>query len=483
MMKKLALIIVGFCGLYGMVSAQTVTNTRQLNESAARLKLSGSINYAKALTMAKQKGWPLSFKVRNGGKAVLVGVDLFGLPKYYVTFNNTIAAATTSANKLWPGGSSGLNLTGSSANMKNKLGVWDGGSVLGTHVELVGRVTQKDNPSSSSDHSTHVAGTLMASGVNAAAKGMAYGLQGLLAYDFFSDLQEQTVEANAGMLVSNHSYGVPAGWVRNESENNRWEFRGKSGDNEDYKFGFYSDETANMDELAYNAPFYLMVRAAGNPRDVNGPDVGLPYFRYNSQGVMASAGTRPSGISSNDGYDIISLEIGAKNILTVGAVYGIPAGYGRKEDVVVSSFSAWGPTDDGRIKPDIVADGVNVLSSTNTTTTSYAAYSGTSMASPNAAGSVFLLQEYYSKLKNSATAFLRSASLKGLAIHTADEAGTTPGPDYKHGWGLLNVKKAADVLTAAVPSNNASTSAHLLYENTLAQGASFTTTVIASGKG
>jgi hypothetical protein len=58
----------------------------------------------------------------------------------------------------------------------------------------------------------------------------------------------------------------------------------------------------------------------------------------------------------------------------------------------MSSFSAWGPTDDGRIKPDIVADGVNVVSSTNASlTTSYGSFSGTSMASPNAAGSLFLL--------------------------------------------------------------------------------------------
>jgi hypothetical protein len=480
MMKKLALIIIGFCGFYGTVSAQTVTNTRRLNELTASLKLTATTNYAKAISLAKKKGWPLSFATRNGGKAVLISVDIFGLPKYYVTFNNTIAAATTGASKLWPGGTSGLNLSGSSANMKNKLAVWDGGAVLGTHVELTGRVTQRDNPSSTVDHSTHVAGTLIASGVNPAAKGMAFGLQGLVAYDYTNDLNEQSSEA-AGLLVSNHSYGFNAGWIRNTNQNNRWEFYGRPGENEDYKFGFYSDEAAALDEIAYNAPNYLIVKSAGNQRDENGPDVGQAYFRFNAQNQMTAAGTRPSGISSNDGYDIIVEDIGAKNILSVGAIYGLPTGYGRKEDAVISSFSAWGPTDDGRIKPDIVADGINVLSSTNTTTTSYAAYSGTSMASPNAAGSLFLLQEQYSKLKSGA--FIRSATLKGLAIHTADEAGPNMGPDYQFGWGVLNVKKAADVIAAAVPSNNGPTSAHMLVETTLAQGASYTTTVIASGKG
>jgi hypothetical protein len=482
MMKKLVLIIVGFCGLSGLVSAQTVTNTRRLNELTASLKLTANANYTKAVTLARQKGWPLTFATRNGGKAVLVSVDMFGLPQYYVTFNNTIAAATTGASKLWPGGTSGLNLSGSSPNMKNKLGIWDGGSVFSTHVELAGRVTQRDNPSSVSDHSTHVAGTLMASGANPAARGMAWGILGLIAYDFTSDLSEQTVEAAGGLLVSNHSYGFNAGWVQNTNQNNRWEFYGRFGENEDYKFGFYSTEAAALDELAYNAPNYLIVKSAGNQRSENGPLVGEPYFRFNAQGQMTSAGARPSGISSNDGYDIIVEDIGAKNILSVGAISGIPYGYSRKEDVVLSSFSAWGPTDDGRIKPDIVADGVDVLSSVNTTTTSYAAFSGTSMASPNAAGSLFLLQEQYSKLKG-ATSFLRSATLKGLAIHTADEAGPTPGPDYQFGWGVLNVKKGSDVIAAAVPLNNPSTSAHMLVEQSLAQGVPYTTTVVASGKG
>ena len=64
------------------------------------------------------------------------------------------------------------------------------------------------------------------------------------------------------------------------------------------------------------------------------------------------------------------------------------------EDVVMSSFSCWGPTDDGRIKPDVVADGVGVLSSVSSSNTSYSSLSGTSMASPNASGSLLLLQDY-----------------------------------------------------------------------------------------
>ena len=482
MMKRLFSVFMVLLVVTGWVSAQTFTNSRILNETAIGYKISADANYVKAVALAKQKGWALSMTNKDGNMAVLVGVTKQGLPQYRINHNNIIAAATTRANQLWPSGTSGLSLTGSSANMKNKMGIWDGGGVLGTHVELVGRINQKDNPSSIIDHATHVAGTMIASGVNKLAKGMAYGTQSIIAYDAFSadDIFQMSSEA-AGLVVSNHSYGYIAGWYQNPSKNNRWEFWGLPKDTADYQFGYYSDYSQALDSVSYNAPFYLMVRSAGNPRSTNGPAVGQPYYRYDSLGNMVSAGNRPAGISNNDGYDIMESSGVAKNVLTVGAVSGLPLGYSKKEDVVMSSFSAWGPTDDGRIKPDIVADGVQVLSSISTSTTSYAAFDGTSMAAPNATGSLFLLQEYYSKLKSGA--FLRSATLKGLAIHTADEAGTTPGPDYQFGWGLLNVEKAAAVITAAVPSNNSSTSPHLLYENTLAQGQSFTTTVVASGKG
>lgn len=478
-MKKTVLALLLVCGFSGMISAQLVTNQRALGKMAIDYKLIDEANMQKALSLAKERGWPLAIKGREGRIAILTGVDFLGMPSYTVSQNNTIAAATTRANQLWPGGASGLNLTGSTANMKNKIAVWDEGAVLGTHVELTGRITQKDNPSSVADHSTHVSGTMIASGINPSARGMAYGVQGLIAYDFQNFSTEMASEA-ANLLVSNHSYGNLAGWSYNESQS-RWEFYGQPNANEDYKFGFYSDVAQTLDDIAFNAPNYLIVFSAGNKRTENGPAVGSPYFRLNASGQMISAGNRPSGISSNDSYDVIPAYNGAKNVLTVGAVNGLPSGYSRKEDVIMSNFSSWGPTDDGRIKPDIVADGVNVLSPIATSTNSYASFSGTSMSSPNAAGSLFLLQEYYSKLK--AGAFLRAATIKGLAIHTAEEAGPTPGPDYQFGWGLLNVEKAAAVITAAVPSNNAATSAHLLYENTLNNGATFSTSVIASGKG
>ncbi|MDI9366256.1 MAG: S8 family serine peptidase [Flavobacterium sp.] len=484
MTKRFLMLALGLISMELSATAQVTTNSKVLTEKATELKLAEDVNYQKTMKLAKEKGWDLVLTDSKGAKAYLVGTFEDGSPKYYTVYNNTIAAATTRANQLWAGGASGLNLSGSSANMKNKLAIWDGGKVLSTHVELTGRITQVDGVTSLSDHATHVTGTMMASGVNPIAKGMAYGLQGILAYDYNNDGSEITAAA-ANLVLSNHSYGIISGWYYNTSPSGggaaRWEFRGRFGDTEDYKFGYYDAGAKEFDDIAYNAPYYLIVKSAGNNRSVNGPAVGAAYYRYDASGTMAAAGTRPANISYNDGYDILPMDANAKNILTVGAVNGITFGYSKPTDVIMSSFSSWGPTDDGRIKPDIVADGVNVISSIASGNSDYEAESGTSMSAPNTTGSLLLLQEYFSQLKSGT--FMRSATLRGLAIHTAEEAGDAVGPDYRFGWGLLNVEKGAAVIKAAVPSNNAATSEHLLYENTLANGATFTKTVVASGKG
>ena len=187
----------------------------------------------------------------------------------------------------------------------------------------------------------------------------------------------------------------------------------------------------------------------------------------NDRGDGPGTGTYP-----NDGpYDCISHAGVSKNILTVGAVADISGGYTQPSDVVMSSFSSWGPADDGRIKPDIVANGLGLLSTNNSSDDGYLSLSGTSMASPSAAGSMILLQQQY---ENLAGDFMRASTLKALVIHTADEAGTTDGPDYAYGWGLMNTSKAADLIAEDAMINS-------LEEVILVNGGTYTREVVALG--
>lgn len=364
----------------------------------------------------------------------LVGFDLNGFPVFYSS-DNADAAATVGTNLVVAGAANGYGLTGNGM----VIGEWDGGSVRGTHQELTGRVTQVDNPSSNSDHATHVAGTMIASGIDADAKGMATAAT-ISAHDFFSDDSEMTTFSSTG-LISNHSYGRITGW--REMTNGDWRWYGDTSISgvEDYMFGFYSNNARSWDLIANAAPDYLIVKSAGNDRNDEPPASVNSHFIFVSGSWVASTVSRP-GDGGAVGYDCISSAGNAKNILTVGAVGDITNGWSQPSDVNMSSFSGWGPTDDGRIKPDIVANGVSLYSTGSNNNTDYYSSSGTSMSAPNATGSMALLQEMYN---DSNSTFMNASSLKALVIHTANEAGLA-GPDFKFGWGLLNTKGAADII-------------------------------------
>lgn len=483
MIKRITFLIVFticFNGLHAQDDSKIVTKDQfvKLQQLSMAFKKKSDENRKLAFSLAAKNNWA-TFTVENDGTIIsLQGVDDLGMPLYLKTFNNTTASGTTKANSLYSGGSLGLSLNGSSNSLIGKVGIWDGGSVYGDHQEFAGgRIEQKDNPSSVSQHSTHVAGTMIAKGVYDIARGMAWGLQKLFAYDFSSDISEMATAAGNGMAISNHSYGFISGWNYNSTASPaRWDWYGAADATEDYKFGFYDNSARDWDVVCYNAPYYLPVKSAGNNRSENGPAVGTNYYGFNTgtSGTLVSKGPRPSGISDNNGYDIISTTGTAKNILTIGAISGLPFGASDPSQIKISSFSSWGPTDDGRIKPDLVGHGVGLVSTSNEDTKSYATLSGTSMSSPNVSGSLILLQEYYNQLN--AGAFMRSATLKALAIATAEEAGTSLGPDYIYGWGLLNTEKAASLIKL-----NGTKS--LITERTLAQGEVYNLQVTTSGFG
>jgi hypothetical protein len=321
---------------------------------------------------------------------------------------------------------------------------------------------------------------MIASGEQPTAKGMAYAAK-LDAYDWNSDEGEMAGAAAQGLLMSNHSYGLITGWAYGDYDglgSSRWFWWGSETDTICADFGLYSQQARDWDLIANNAPNYLIVKAAGNDRG-QGPSAGTTHRVWsNSQGNWVNSTVTRQKDGGPLGYDCISHAGVAKNVLTIGAVQGLTAPYTGPSQVLPSTFHGWGPTDDGRIKPDIVAKGVGVYSSTATGDATYANYNGTSMASPAVTGTLVLLQQRWAELNapllSSIPPPMTSAQLKALVCHTALEAGL-PGPDPVYGWGLLNAEGAVQLMAGRGDTT-------LLESMSLANGGTYTRSFFSDGQ-
>ena len=349
----------------------------------------------------------LRSEVKNGVTHYLVRIDADGQPMFRVTRNdidtqkNRASGQLIKADTLYPGGSVGVSITGTGM----VAGVWEPSGVRASHELFAGKAANQTGQvegatAGDRNHAAHVTGTVI--GVDLAsrptARGIAFGASSQN-WDAANDLTEMTTFAAGGFLISNHSYGDA-----NTQTANVW------------KYGAYDAESRGWDEVTKNAPFYLPFVAGGNEQQANGNPTKM-------------------------GYDIMTGSSAAKNIMTVGAVNG---------DKTMSDYSNWGPTDDGRVKPDIVAKGTGIDSAQSNTADgtlvcdncysgSGVGSSGTSYSTPASAAAGLLLQQYYKSLHG---VYMRSSTLKALMMGTAEDLGAT-GPDHKFGWGLLNVENAA----------------------------------------
>ncbi len=131
----------------------------------------------------------------------------------------------------------------------------------------------------------------------------------------------------------------------------------------------------------------------------------------------------------------------AKNVLTVGALENGTAAN------AIASFSSRGPTQDGRLKPNVMAPGQNIYSATRTGTNTYSSMDGTSMATPITSGTVglmrcYLQEGYYptgAPVPENRLTYISAALLRSMAIASADpNIGSYTPPDNNIGWGRIN---------------------------------------------
>jgi hypothetical protein len=434
-MKKACLGIGIFVVVMAAASFGVFAQQADLQQLSRDLAVKSGAERAAAYALAAKNGWPIRGTGQDGSYFELQKI-LNGFPRYYATFNTNAAISTRADSvNMAIGGASGFVLR-----------LWDGGKPRTTHRELTGRVTWADaNPSSIQGHATHVAGTMIATGIRAGVKGMSYAAT-IRAFEWTNDGSEMASEAASGANLSNHSYGYLAGWYFN-SGNSYWYWYGDTAvsEVEDYNFGFYDSEAQIYDQVLNAAPNYLPVVSSSNDRDDSGPTPGAKHYYYDARyGAWRFSFKTRNPDGGTAGYDCIpnGFQI-SKNTLTVGAVQDVLS-YTGPGSVVLAAFSSTGPCDDGRIKPDVVGNGVDLLSSYSTNDSSYASASGTSMSSPNVCGSLGLIADYYRDTHGGTPMW--ASTLKALAIHTALEAGSNPGPDYLFGWGLLNAYAAYKVV-------------------------------------
>ena len=150
--------------------------------------------------------------------------------------------------------------------------------------------------------------------------------------------------------------------------------------------------------------------------------------------------------AGNDGPDsgTVSPPATSKNVISVGNHQNR---YNGAPDSMMSGSSR-GPTEDGRIKPDLVAPGGYVRScraqeATDTggatwSNSYYLEYTGTSMATPNAAGAATMVREYLQEIAQRPSP--QGALVKALLVLGAQDMGTRDIPNDDEGWGRINLR-------------------------------------------
>ena len=305
------------------------------------------------------------------------------------------------------------------------IAVRDYGAIY-NHSDLSGRLLIVDNDSISS-HATHVAGIIAGTFhlYETPYKGGMAPLANIFSFSitndnsFTDDFLYSILIWNASII--NNSWGVDIGWEGEVFYDNQ------------ELFGEYTSGTEDMDDLIYSYfdDYALVIKSAGNHRDDSG--VGHPH---------------DGNDVDNDGnyYDCIDPLASAKNTITVGSI-------GTSNDAYTSSdCSSWGPTDDGRLKPEVVAYGYELYSTYPND--EYCYDSGSSMATGVVSGISALIFEAYNKIYGE---YPTADIVKALFCNFTLDLGK-PGPDFSYGFGLVD----AESIIQAIYNYDESAGGHII---------------------
>jgi len=422
------LLFTGFLCLTTFYSyGQTDTLSIEKNNTSKYILEGRVLEYSKrqerAVSRFLKQGYKKTIESKDGEYSELIGENAFGKPQYFVTHNNKVINALQ-ANVLHLG-FDGVNLEGEGI----KIGLWENGQPRRAH-ELF-RTTVSPTPLQSrieyvtgqnttlQRHATHIAGTIIgnqyvpsvSSPNNSLVRGVAY--KGTIkAWDWLNVPTEMTTAATIDNIkIANTSFGLNPIYMHAS------------------EFGRYNEIAQQWDEVMCVNKEFQIVKSAGNARDDLNSNGFPQYPQVNTLG----------------GYDLLEGAGVAKNVLVVGSVNltgKTPPFVTTGTNSILEPYSSWGSTDDGRIKPDLVTHGNNVYSSIETQNNTYGYYSGTSQAAAGVTGGIALLHNYWNS-KFATTMW--SSTIRALLIHTIDEI-DDKGPDYRNGWGVVNLQKAATVI-------------------------------------
>ncbi len=265
------------------------------------------------------------------------------------------------------------------------IGIGDN-SYLQTHVDFTNRLINRNYALvSGDDHGKHVAGTAAGAGIMD-ERYRGYASKATIVSQYFSGIWANATAyvQDYGMVLTNNSYGAIVGDCAYN--------------------GLYDLYSSILDQQAFDFPYLQHVFAAGNSGALSCP----PY---------------PTGFKT-----VLGSYQSAKNVLTVGAT-----------DSAGNSTpgTSKGPVKDGRLKPEIVSMGRQVISTGHG---SYYTNSGTSMASPGVTGGLTLLYQLY-KQRNAGNN-PKSGLIKAIACNSSRDMGNN-GPDFSYGFGWLDLERAA----------------------------------------